>query len=688
MKAWSYQGLIFVSGAPAEGTDVNFDQRMYGVSSIASYHKGHKRWRLPLTRDVVDHLRTDLGLTIPKLGAWEREQAALEGHRAQANKFKALTRGEALEKMTKIGVRMKLKLFTHQLISVLYGLRLPACGLFLDTGTGKTAVAATIMQALVDKKAYKRMLVIAPKSILEVGWGRDLDKFSWLSWINISNPPAREPVTECPQCHKTFKTHVAWAHMRKHMAKFVAVHGATEAKRQLYLRYPQLMPPGQESLEVTECPICANNTKGHVAWKHMKTHFPKFANTKEGRKEERAAREELYARHPELQPLDRVAKRVRLKRALASNEHSTFVINPEAFKNSIDDINDQDWDMVIVDESSMLKSPRSQITKAMIGFGNGVRRRICMTATPRPNDSMDLWGQTAFLDQCLGGDFYRFREHNYYKLADGYTWTPKDKTVDHKIFDIVRERSYRVRLEDCVDLPGETTEQMAVVLDGSLKDHYNDMVNAMSVKLKDGKTVDTSWKIVQLNKLAQITSGYIFDNDGKAQFLEHSPKIDATFEMAQRLIESEDRFVVIWVRFPQTEGDRLQEMLSKYGVSTLHGHTRNQEKSVDAFLQKKNRVMIAHVQSAKFGHTWTHANAAIFHSYDYSWENFYQAKRRIYRIGQQSPVTYLVCTAIDTVDEVILKAVFHKEKSSDAVVDEHVFTAMKRQAQSRLTSNL
>jgi SNF2 family DNA or RNA helicase len=71
---------------------------------------------------------------------------------------------------------------------------------------------------------------------------------------------------------------------------------------------------------------------------------------------------------------------------------------------------------------------------------------------------------------------------------------------------------------------------------------------------------------------------------------------------------------------------------------------------------------------------------AIFHSYDYSWENFYQAKRRIYRKGQTKPVTYLVNVAQSTVDEVILETVFKKERESNAVVDEHVLKTIQRRA--------
>ena len=686
MKIWTYRGLVYLAGVPGPD-DVQFSRVIYGqVSSVASYHRGHRRWSLPLCRDVLEGLRKIGAQLPPTLVDWEKEQDRLVVWRQEANKFKAMSAREVRERLTAIGVRFKEiddghKLMSHQIIAIAYALRLPACGLFLDTGTGKTAVAAAVMQALVDLKGYNRFLVVAPKTILDLGWHDDLRDFSWLKFVNISNPPARKAVTVCPVCSQQFKARVPWAHMRKHMDNFVAKHGEEAAKVALYHKHPELLPPGQEKVAVTTCPICHQPTQGHVNWAHLKTHA-RFTD----KKSELAARRNMYARYPELKSLGSDAKKKRLLRALADPDYQVFLINPEAFKLVIDDLREQDWDMVIVDESSMLKSPRSDITGKMISFAGRVRRRVCMTATPRPNGSLDLWGQAAFIDYCLGGSFTKFREEWFYLGYDGYTWNPKDPLVDHKIWDIMAERSYRVKLEDCIDLPGETIERVGVNLEGKLLQHYQEMLNHMSTTIDNGDVVETSWDIVQLNKLAQITSGYIFDNDGVAQFLEDSPKIQATVDMAKRLIESEDRFVVIWVRFPETEGDRIQEELSKYGVSTLHGHTRNAEASVRAFTEKRNRVMIAHTQSAKFGHTWVNSNVAIFHSYDYSWENFYQAKRRIYRKGQTSAVTYLVTVALGTVDEEILERVFKKERDSDAVVDEGIFATLQRRVKQRSQS--
>lgn len=618
-KIWLHRGTVYMNQVPPD-SDYEFAEKLKKAVGTAKYHGGHSRWIMPLSRECVAGLKK-LGFQLPpKFAAWEAEQEKLAKRRKEANKLKGASGRELRERLETAGVRFKRPLFEHQLRGAAFAIRLPAAALLMDTGTGKTATMATVMQAFADKMGYKRMLVIAPKTILNTGWGEDIEGFSWLNWVNISDPPRREEVTTCPKCGKVFKRHVQWRHMKTHMKKAVEKFGEEKAKATLYERFPQLLPPAQDD------------------------------------------------------------RRSRLMRALASDEHQVFLINPEGFKLVLDELMEQDWDMVVVDESSMLKSPKSAITQKMQIFGGHVSRRYIMTATPRPNTSMDFWGQMAFIDQCLGGNFYAFRDKYFYQGYDGFSWHPKHEDVDHEIWDIVSQRSYRVKLEDCVDLPGETTERMEVDLTGKLAEHYDDMLKQMAVMVasgvdEEGKVIDTQWRIVQMNKLAQITSGYIFDNEGNVEYLGESEKVIATLDMAKRLIEDEDRFVVIWARFAE-EMRILEEELSKYGVSTCHGRTKNVDASVAAFKARKTRVMIAHARSAQFGHTWVHSNAAIFHSYDYSWEAFYQAKRRIYRLGQKTPVTYLVNVARGTVDEEILEKVFAKEEASEAVVDDNVFSKL------------
>ena len=218
MQVWRRSGRVFVKGLEP-GTPMARDLGTR-LGAQVHYHQKWRRWTLPLHPQVIETLFA-IGLPLDAdLRAWHQEQQALATKRAQANGFKTCDVVELRARLAAAGVRSKRELRDHQVRAVAYALKLPACGLFLDTGTGKTAVAAVTMQALVDRDPQKRFLVVAPKSILVVGWGRDLDSFSWLPWVNLSDPPARVAVNTCPVCGRRFKAHVSWAHVRTHMARY------------------------------------------------------------------------------------------------------------------------------------------------------------------------------------------------------------------------------------------------------------------------------------------------------------------------------------------------------------------------------------------------------------------------------------------------------------------------------------
>lgn len=610
MRVWN--GIVRVSGI---GGPEKADEIHERVSDLAQYHSGWRCWNIPMTAESVAALEKMTGSPLPpEIGAWLRDQERLSRARVDANALKDLDPEAIRVRLEAVGVRFRHPMLRHQIVAAAYALKLPACGLFLDTGTGKTATLSVVMQALADLKGYRRFLVMAPKSILGASWAADVAKFSWLRAVNISDPPERDAVTTCPMCGRQFRV--------------------------------------------------------HVSWQHLRTHLPAGAGERE--------REQLWERNPELRPPGADSKSERLARALDSDAH-VFLINPESFKIAYDEITKREWDMFVVDESSCLKNPRSQTTKSVIAFGSQVKRRIAATATPRVNSSMDFWGQLAFLDQGLGGNFYSFRDRYFYKLGNGFTWKPKTRSVEKEISDIVFERAIRFRLDDCVGLPGETFETRRVELTPKLAVAYQQMRKEMRVVLDSGKEIATEWLVVKLNKLSQITSGFIFDENGNETWLDtDSPKIVETMRTTRDIVENEERSVVIWIRF-QAEAETLGRELARYGVSTMHGGTRDHEASAAAFKSGKNKVMIAHPASAKFGHTWVeHCNLAIFHSYDYSFENWYQARRRIYRIGQKRPVTYLTMAAEGTIDVDIIGAVAQKNEAHEVLVEKNVAYELAR----------
>ncbi len=78
--------------------------------------------------------------------------------------------------------------------------------------------------------------------------------------------------------------------------------------------------------------------------------------------------------------------------------------------------------------------------------------------------------------------------------------------------------------------------------------------------------------------------------------------------------------------------------------------------------------MIAHPKSARFGHTWTVADTTIFYTYGYSVEDYWQARDRNHRIGQDRPVNEIFLS-YGGIEDVIVNSVLSKEDFSKKMME-------------------
>lgn len=607
----------------------------------------HESWWIPAQPKCAEAMVARLGATLPadaaQRCAWLIKVAEA---RKRANIWRTLPIHEQERWVRAQGIRPKAEQpLNHQITSIGYGLQLPVWGAFLDTGLGKTYIMAQLFQILKEQKGQGPFLVVAPKSLLREAWGVDIERHTHLSWMDIGDPPAPAPLTACPACGRDYVDKpVPKAHLKTHLKQRLDAAAARALTGFKSLGHEVLDKPAKKLLvDAAQEPI----------W------------------------DTLYAKYPDLRAAGSINHAERVAAALKTDA-DVFVINPERAKAAKDVLKARRFSMVAVDESSMMRAHDSQTTAALIDIGWSSPRRCAMSGTPRPNSDLELWGQFAMLDACLSHAYRAYRDKYFQVDITGFHWLRRPG-VDAKLASMIEERTLRFRLKDCVDLPPETTETHEVDLSDEIRVHYATMLKDMIVQLEDDK-VSTPYKLVQINKLAQITSGFIYDHDGNVQYLsDGNPKLTETIGVAKKLIEEEDRAVVIWIRFSEVEAKALEIALGKFGVSVLVGGLSSdkiQQASRD-FKSGKNKVMVAHPLTAKFGHTWTHATACIFHSYDYSWENYYQAKHRIYRIGQKQPVTYINIVARKSVDRIIMKALERKEGDSAIIIDRQFVKDLK-----------
>ena len=356
--------------------------------------------------------------------------------------------------------------------------------------------------------------------------------------------------------------------------------------------------------------------------------------------------------------------RVRLRKAM--EECDLFVVNFEMFRARNNFFNELDIKMLIIDESSRMKSNKSQITKNIIKFADNIDYCYLLSGTPAPNSPLEYWSQIRVIDPSLfGQSFYAFRNQYFYAYGFGnYLWAMKpsmEDTFRQKLATV----SEVVRKEDVLDLPERTDNYRKVSLSKAERDAYEDMKNHL-IAMVEGKEVVAANSAVKMLKLRQGTSGFFFDEDGNIVRTGTS-KLN---ELMDLLEEIGNHQVIIWDHFHE-EGDQIMKKLSKK-AGRVDGTVTSQQTRIDtvnAFINGNLQYVVAHPGSLGHGVTLTNCSYAIYFSLSHSYELYVQSRDRIYRKGQKNACTYYHIVAANSVDNAIMQALKNKGDVVDAVLN-------------------
>jgi len=364
-----------------------------------------------------------------------------------------------------------------------------------------------------------------------------------------------------------------------------------------------------------------------------------------------------------------------------------YIINYESFLKRSHEVFLYPHIMAVIDESSKMKGPTTQITKSLLSVKDKFTYRIIMSATPAPNNMTEYWAQMTFVNSKIFHEkFYVFR-NVFFHYSRGKQVLPRgamvskyamreyfskgfklDITEDNKkaLLDRMAPYTFRCRKEDCLDLPDTIDEVRTVELTSKQRQVYTDMHRHAITEIK-GKLIPAPMAVVKLMKLREITSNFCINTRGEAVWIDQTnPKIK---ELKAILEEAGNRQVIIWGCF-HAEIEEIALMLGDK-CQCLYGKTVNKDDIIHGFQNKKFQYLICHPRSASHGLTFINCDCHVFYSLDYSSETYHQAKGRSHRIGQKNKVTYIHIIAEDSVDEVVYECVKNKldqQKLIDSMV--------------------
>jgi len=334
--------------------------------------------------------------------------------------------------------------------------------------------------------------------------------------------------------------------------------------------------------------------------------------------------------------------------------------------------------LMAIDESTTIKTPTAKRTKNILKLAESAIYRRIMTGSPVTKNPLDLYTQCDFLSPWLLNftSYYAFR-NRYAEMKTLHMHGRQVQVVNGfknlgELSDKLKDFSYRVLKDDCLDLPDKIFIKRQIQLTPDQRRLYDQMKKEAIAILK-GKQSTTVNTLTQLMRLQQITCGHFTADDGGTQPIPNN----RITELMDVLEETEGK-AIIWAHYQYDITAIIQAVSKKYGPGSIvdyYGLTPQEERqpNIKRFQDDpKCRFIVGTPSTGGYGITLTAANTVIYYSNGYDLEKRLQSEDRAHRIGQKKSVTYVDLMADDTVDEKIVQALRKKINIASEVLGEEL----------------
>jgi DNA modification methylase len=280
----------------------------------------------------------------------------------------------------------------------------------------------------------------------------------------------------------------------------------------------------------------------------------------------------------------------------------------------LENIDTEKYSGIVLDESSILKNYEGETKKLILEKFKNTPYKLACTATPSPNDPMELGNHSEFLDVMT-----RTEMLSMYFIHDGGE-TSKWRLKGHSVklfYQFVG--SWAIMLNKPQDI--------GFYMDGYNLPSLNLIEKQIETKKRDNGSLfnDAIINATNFNQELRFT------------------KIERLDEVVKIVNSSNENFI-IWIK-QNEEGELLKRLLP--GAVEVKGSDSPEykEKMLLGFANNEFRILITKTKIAQFGLNYQNCRNQIFASLDFSFEGLYQAIRRSYRFGQKNEVNiYLITT--------------------------------------------
>jgi len=264
---------------------------------------------------------------------------------------------------------------------------------------------------------------------------------------------------------------------------------------------------------------------------------------------------------------------------------------------------------IILDESSILKSFNGKIRTTMIDAFKNTPFKLAATATPSPNDHMELGNHAEFL-----GVMRQQEMLSKWFINDTSTASQEWRLKGHAQKDFWQ---WVASWSRCATLPSD--------LGGDDTGYILPEIQTKLHTVSADRTTATQGMLFRIPELSATS----FHAEKRLTLRQRC-------ELAAELA-THDKPVTVWCE-TNDESAMLAKIIpgAREVVGSMDADVK--EKLLLGFVDGDFRVIVVKPKLAGFGVNWQHCAHAVFASVSYSYEQFYQAQRRSHRFGQSQSV--------------------------------------------------
>ena len=268
---------------------------------------------------------------------------------------------------------------------------------------------------------------------------------------------------------------------------------------------------------------------------------------------------------------------------------------------------------VVLDESSILKAFTGKTKRAILEAFEKTPYKLACTATPAPNDHLELGNHAEFLNIMPSNEMISRWFINDTMAAGSY------RLKGHAERDFWRwVASWAV----CLGIPSD------------LGNYVDDGFVLPELRLHS--------EVVTVDHHRAWETGRLLVDGTQSATAMWAEKRETAKDRCQRARDIVDRAEPggTWILWCDTnnEADLLQELFPQAVEVRGSDLPSAKEEKLRAFTDGQTRVIITKPDIAGFGLNWQHCHRQVFVGVTYSFEKTYQALRRSWRFGQSRPV--------------------------------------------------